>query len=120
LTDDVWIYYFLSGNNLKVGCSGANCGSCGVSRPVPPVSPNEETLSNKIVANFSNTLLPAVGPTDNTGFGLYVVVDPLGNSVDVGLVGRYYPAVVPTLQTRSQNPQIAIKTKLICNNSSTN
>ena len=108
-TDDAFVYYTLSTNTLSVGCTGANCPSIA------------EALSTKIVHNFNNSLLPAVGPTDNTD-GFYVVVDPLGNFVDVGLVGRYYPdaAHVPTLQTRSQNPQIAIKTKLICNNSSTN
>ncbi|MDP2928214.1 MAG: hypothetical protein Q8N80_05405 [Candidatus Omnitrophota bacterium] len=121
LTDDVWVYYTLSGNTLSVGCTGLNCGNCSVDHPVPPVSPGE-VLSDKFAANFSNTILPA-SPPDNVGF--YVVLDSLpgnlvGSFVDVGLVGRFYPTVVPTLTTKLTNPQIAIKTKLICSNSSTN
>jgi hypothetical protein len=115
LTNDVWIYYTLSGNDLSVGCRGLNCGSCGTDNPVPPISPGE-VLSSKIVANFSNTLMPE----DPLNTGFYVLVDPLGNKVDVGLVGRYYPDQTPTLKTRLTNPQVAMKTKLICNNSSTN
>ena len=104
LTDDALVYYTLSGNTLSTGCTGTTCGSLVA-----------EALSNKIVANFNNSVLPA-SPTD----GFYVVVDPLGNFVDVGLVGRYYPDRVSTPATRLTNPQVAIKTRLICNNSSTN
>jgi Tfp pilus assembly protein PilE len=101
--DDALVYYTLAGNTLSTGCTGS-CGSFAA-----------EALSTKIVANFTNALLPANPPN-----GFYVVVDPLGNSVDIGLVGRYYPLQVPTAATRLTNPQIAMKTRLVCNNSSTN
>lgn len=104
LTNDVWVYYTLSGNSLSVGCSG----TCAA---VPA-----EVLSTKIVANFNNSVLPD-SPTD----GFYVEVDPLGSFVDVGLVGRYDPDQVPvTAAERLANPQVEIKTRLICNNSSMN
>lgn len=111
-TDDVWIYYTLNSSNheLSTGCSGANCGSCSPDRPVPPVFPGE-VLSNKIIANFDNSIMPA-NPTK----GFYVQVDSLGNLVDVGLVGRYDTSSSSALA----NPQVEMKTKIICNNSSTN
>lgn len=110
LTNDVWIYYTLSGNTLSAVCSGANCGSCSSDRPVPPVFPGE-VLSNKIIANFDNSIMPA-NPTK----GFYVQVDSLGNLVDVGLVGRYDTSSLPSLS----NPQVEMKSKIICNNSSAN
>ncbi|MDP3041568.1 MAG: hypothetical protein Q8N62_02380 [Candidatus Omnitrophota bacterium] len=116
LTDDVWVYYALTGNNLRSGCRGAGCGSCSSVRPVFVPA---EILSNKIVANFNNSVLPVI-PLYGASDGFYVVVDPLGNFVDVGLVGRYDPSQVPTLATRLTNPQVELKTRLICNNASTN
>ncbi len=101
-SDDGLVYYSLSGNTLSTSCTGT-CGFYSL-----------ETLSSKIVANFNEGLLPT-DPTD----GFYVVVDPKGNFVDIGLVGRYDPTQVPTAETRLTNPQVAIKTRLICNNSST-
>ncbi|HNW40043.1 MAG TPA: hypothetical protein PL125_04510 [Candidatus Omnitrophota bacterium] len=103
LSDDAIVYYTLSGNTLSVGCTGT-CGSVVA-----------EDLSNKIVANFNNSVMPAA-PTD----GFYVSVDALGNSVDIGLLGRYTPGETPTAETKLSNPQVAMKTKLITNNSSTN
>ena len=121
LTDDVWIHYTLVGNKLWVGCKNnldVDCaGSCS------KFAPGEELLSYQIVAGFSNTAPAEISkdPTDPTTKGFYVVVDPLGNYVDVGLVGRYYPAQTPTRLTRlATNPQVAIKTRLTCNSASTN
>lgn len=110
LTDDVWVYYTLNSakHELSAGCSGLNCASCSPDRPVPPVSPGE-VLSNKIIGNFNNSILP-VNPTD----GFYVQVDPLGNFVDIGLVGRYDNSSSTSLT----NPQVEMKTRIICNNSS--
>lgn len=102
-SDDALVYYTLAGNTLSTGCTG----TCGTFL--------SEDLSSKIVANFNNSVLPD-SPTD----GFYVVVDSSGNFVDVGLVGRYTPAEVTTPATRLTNPQVAMKTRLICNNSSTN
>ncbi|MBU4252771.1 MAG: hypothetical protein KJ931_05725 [Candidatus Omnitrophica bacterium] len=113
LTDDVWVYYTLSGNNLNVGCKnnlGADCaGSCS------KFPAGEELLSNKIVANFNNSIMPA-NPTD----GFYVRVDAQGSLVNIGLVGRYDPTKPVISGTRFTNPQIEVKTKIICNSSSAN
>lgn len=101
LTDDAWVSYSLSGNTLSTSCSGsARC---------PFVT---ETLSSKIIGNFvADTIMP-----NNPTNGFYVKVDPSGNLVDVGLVGRYYTSSPATLA----NPQVEMKTKIICNNSSIN
>ena len=102
LADDAWVSYSLSGNTLSTSCSG----SCGTF-----VS---ENLSDKIIANFRpNTIMPHA-PVD----GFYVEIDPAGNFVDVGLVGRYWPAESPAI--RKINPQVEMRAKLICNNSSAN
>ena len=133
LTDDRWIYYNLpaGGNNLSVGCKtnlGADCaGSCS------KFSAGEELLSSKIVANFNNSVLPAI-PTD----GFYVKIDPDATTppslsvVEIGLVGVYNPSKPYSRpgthpgdlgfnkDTLLTNPAVAIKARLICNNSSTN
>lgn len=101
LTDDVWIYYTLSGNNLSVGCSGT-CAS------VPA-----EVLSTKILANFINDILPPGAPN-----GFYVTVTAQGNIANIGLVGRYDPTKPVDTGTRLVNPQVEAKTKIICNSSS--
>ena len=103
LTDDGLVYYTLSGNILSTGCTG-NCGVFAA-----------EDLSDKIVANFNNSVMPE-DPTD----GFYVEVDYLGTTVDIGLVGRYYPGQAVTPATHLSNPQVAMRAKLICNNSSVN
>jgi hypothetical protein len=108
-SDDAMVYYRLEGNQLITGCTGA-CGSLGTS---------EETLSNRIVANFNNSVLPVIPPYSASD-GFYVWIDSAANYVDVGLVGRYYPTQVPTVNTKLTNPQVAMKTRLICNNSSSN
>lgn len=111
LNNGAWVSYFLSGNTLSTNCSpyGAT-GTCG-SFPA-----TAEALSNKIIGNFvADTIMPN-NPTD----GFYVKVDPSGNLVDIGLVGRYDPSQPYTLATRSKNPQVELKTRIICSNSSTN
>ncbi len=103
LADDAWISYYLSGNILTAACSGTGC---------PFVS---EALSNRVIANFIDGIMPN-SPTD----GFYVKIDSSGSLVDIGLVGRYKPTEDTSLATRFTNPQVEIKTKIICNNSSTN
>jgi len=102
---DTWITYTLSGNTLSVACSGSvNC---------PFVT---EELSNRIIDNFvADTLMPI-----NPANGFYVKVDPLGALVDIGLVGRYNPLIAYSALTKSTNPQVEIKTKVICSNCSVN
>jgi Tfp pilus assembly protein PilE len=116
LNDDVWISYTLTGHALSTSCTPVGSGSCGTFLP--------EVLSNYIVDGFNNSVLPVIPPYSASN-GFYVVLDSspgnlTGSSVDVGLVGRYDPAVVPTPATKLSNPQTAIQTKLICNNYSTN
>jgi hypothetical protein len=96
LADDTWVYFSLSGNQLI--CNG-------------------EVLTSKILTNFNNSAMPA-SPTD----GFYVLIDNTvgltsGYSVEAGLFGRYDPAEA---YNRTTNPQVAMKTKLFCNNSSSN
>lgn len=112
LNDDVWISYSLSGNTLGTSCAPIGAGSCAnfVTEP---------SLSSKIVANFNSTGVPATFPGNPTD-GFYVSVDPSGNFVDIGLVGRWIPTQTPTAETRLTNPQVAMRTKLICNSTSIN
>jgi hypothetical protein len=99
-SDDDHICYELSGNTLSVSCPiGPNCNSFA-----------SGVLSDKIVANFNNSVLPA-NPTD----GFYVLIEDGGSSINIGLVGRYYPDQVAIPVT---NPQVAMKTKVVCNNCS--
>lgn len=99
-TDDAWVSYSLAGNTLSTNCSG-NCG---------PFTP--ENLSAKVVRGFVDGSMPA-NPTS----GFYVSISNQGSLAEVGLLGRFSPTdsiVTP------KNPQVAMKTKLICNNCSTN
>ena len=115
-TDDGWIDYDLfNSNTLRATCT-ANGGTCPFTSP--------EYLSYKIISGVvGNTTMP-VSPTN----GFYVLVGSLGNFVDVGLVGLYDPnkpisntGVNPvTRKTEFVNPQVAMKTKIICNSSSSN
>lgn len=102
-SDDALVYYTLSGNTLSTGCTARGTGTCGTF--------SSEVLINRIVANFNNGVLPA-NPSD----GFYVLIDSLGNLVDIGLVGRYDPSS----PVSSTNPQVEMKTRVICNNCSAN
>ncbi len=106
LADDAWVSYSLSGNTLSTSCSSVGCGSFVA-----------DTLSNKIIANFNNSIMP-VNPTD----GFYVFINSSGNLVDIGLVGRSDPTrpVIDPGAPRFVNPQVEAKTKIICNSSSSN
>ncbi len=107
-SDDAWISYTLAGNPLKLtaSCSSSN-NSC------PSLFP--EDLSSRIISGFSNTLMPE--PPVN---GFYVKVDPdssgMSNVVEIGLAGRYDISSSGSIS----NPQVGMKTRLICNSCSTN
>ncbi|MFA6129897.1 MAG: hypothetical protein WC731_02815 [Candidatus Omnitrophota bacterium] len=88
LVDDPWITFYLDGNALKVIFIATT-----------------EVLSEKIISNFSATVMP-----DYPTAGFYARITDNGMAVDVGLVGRYDPAVAVS----SDNPQIAMKTRLVC------
>jgi Tfp pilus assembly protein PilE len=106
LNDDVWINYYLSGNTLQTSCTAIGTGSCNTY--------TQESLSNKIVSDFSDTVMP-----NNPDKGFYVYVDPLGNLVNIGLVGRFDPTKdVISSTTRSPNPQVEMKSKNISFSSS--
>lgn len=102
--DNCWVYYTLAGNKLSTGFTGT-CGS---------IVAEDLTGNNRICSNFNNSAMPA-SPAD----GFYVRIDPLGAFVEIGLVGRYDTAAPYTWETRSINPQVAMKTKVVCNNFST-
>jgi type II secretory pathway pseudopilin PulG len=109
-SDDGWIDYTLSSNTLTATCT-ANGGTC------PFVT---ENLTDKIIAGVVvDTIMPN-SPTSGFYIKIGSLTDTLGTFVDIGLVGRYYPTVATSLATRFRNPQVEMKTKLICNNSSTN
>ncbi|MFH0917604.1 MAG: prepilin-type N-terminal cleavage/methylation domain-containing protein [Candidatus Omnitrophota bacterium] len=120
LTNDVWIYYTLSGNDLSVGCQtglGADCVTSLSCRS--DAVPEAEVLSTKIISGFYNGVMPV-----NPDKGFYVEIDdqgsPLvdqGNLVKIGLVGRYDPTK-PVDSGKLVNPQVEAKTKIICNSSS--
>jgi Tfp pilus assembly protein PilV len=122
-SDDSEIRYTLSGNTLTATCTPHDgFSSCS--------SIITGTLSDKIISGVAiNTTIPDTGDPYNSPYtgptsGFYINIgtatDSLGTFVDIGLVGRYYPNVTPTEGTRLTNPQVAMKTRLICNNSSTN
>lgn len=100
LADDGWVSYALSGNTLSVSCAG----SCGSFVPDP-------SLNVKIIAGFDNLIMPS-----NPDKGFYAWVSDQGSFIEIGLVGRYNPASGASLD----NPQIEMKTKVICNGSSAN
>lgn len=100
-SDDCQIEYTLSGSTLTASCND-NGGTCPC--PFGVGATPSEILTNVIV------------PT--TGFQTVITS---GNEVEIGLIGRFYPAQIPVTQKeRLANPQVEIKTKLICNNSSAN
>ncbi|MDD5476612.1 MAG: hypothetical protein PHG87_00150 [Candidatus Omnitrophica bacterium] len=113
LTDDSWVRYQINGNTITASCGGGSC----------PASFNNENLTTKVLSNFSAGIMPSPLP-NNPAAGFYVKIDPNSsgspNVVEIGLVGRYNPSQPYTLATRLTNPQVQMKTRIICNNSSTN
>ncbi|MFH1190905.1 MAG: hypothetical protein V1670_01740 [Candidatus Omnitrophota bacterium] len=107
LTDDPWVRYQLqgAGDILQVSCvGGAGC----------PASFAED-LADKVLGGFQeDSLLPEPLPANPSGF--YVQIDAQGNSVNIGLVGRY-DKTRPT-NTSFVNPQVEVKTRIICNSAS--
>lgn len=102
LTDDAWVNYSLSGNTLSTSCTGT-CGSFVA-----------ENLSGRIISGFVSGIMP-----NNPTNGFYVSIDASGNIVEVGLVGRYNPSQAYAVSTKLLNPQVEMKTKIICINAST-
>ena len=100
LTDDGWIDYTLSSNTLTATCN-ANGGTCAFTT---------ENLTSKINAGVAgNSIMP-----EFTDKGFYVMITDQGTAVDIGLVGRYNPAVTIS----SDNPQVSMKTRLVSPSSS--
>ena len=111
LTDDGWIDYTLAANTLTATCT-ANGGNCPFAA---------EALTDRIIAGVVGGSVMPVSPAS----GFYVLVNSEGNSVDVGLVGRYTPTEAVSkggaLITPDEiNPQEEMKTRLSCNNISMN
>lgn len=103
LADDAWVGYYLSGNTLYAVCTGTGCSFAS------------EVLSERIISNFVSGIMP-----NDPANGYYVSIDASGNLVEVGLVGRYKPTEAYSTATRTLNPQVEMKTKIVCNNASTN
>ncbi|MBU0547288.1 MAG: prepilin-type N-terminal cleavage/methylation domain-containing protein [Candidatus Omnitrophica bacterium] len=95
LTDDTWVNFYLDGNALK---------TTGVIT---------ETLTERIVGVFVTDIMP-----EFPAGGFYVKITDQGAAqgmaVDIGLVGRYDPAAAASLD----NPQVAMKTRLVSPSSS--
>jgi len=117
-SNDVGIMYRFKPSNpnvLEVICDDGGTGSCLAFFPEFPIE-----LTNKILANFSqDAVLPDPLPA-NPPAGFYVDIDDQGSSVNIGLIGRYKPTEVFTPVTKLANPQVAMKTKIICNSASAN
>jgi len=96
LSDDTWVDFRLVGNRLRARESGT-----------------DEILTEKIINGVVTSVMPEIPDK-----GFYVrITDPgpdQGMAVDIGLVGRYDPAVAVS----PDNPQISIKTRLISPSSS--
>ena len=106
LTDDGWIDYTLSTNTLIATCT-PNGGSCPFTSPENLTSP---APYGKILAGVvADNTMPQ---TPSNGF--YIRITNQGTAVDIGLAGRYDPAVAAS----PDNPQISMKTRLICPSSS--
>jgi len=102
LNNGAWVRYSLVGNSLSTNCTPYGVsGTCG--------SFISETLSTKII-----TFNPTLGAV------------PLNNNIEIDLVGRYYPTQLVNKgisvlnPEQGANPQVTMKTKIICNNASTN
>jgi len=87
LSDDTWVNFYLDGYELKT-LQGATT----------------EVLTNKIVGAFEGSVMPEFPDK-----GFYVSITDQGTAVDIGLVGRYDPASAAS----ADNPQIAMKTRLV-------
>lgn len=118
LADDVWISYTLTGHNLSVVCTGANCGTGALPEdPCKAVSTTSEVLSTRIASNFSDVSPSALPSPLVNGFTISRAT--LGNFIDIGLVGLYDPTQAKsTGAVGFQNPQVEMKTKIICNSAS--
>jgi len=87
LSDDTWVNFYLDSNTLKT--SGATT----------------ENLTGRISGVFNPNVMP-----DFPDKGFYVKITDLGTAVEIGLVGRYDPAA----EASSDNPQVSMKTRLVC------
>jgi len=110
LTDDSWVGYRISGNTITANCGGTSC---------PASFFNNENLTTQVLSNFSSIVMPSPLPV-NPAAGFYAKIDPDStgsvNVLEIGLVGRYNPSSPAGLT----NPQVQMKTRIICHNSSTN
>lgn len=96
LSDDNWIGYTLSGNNLSCSCTQISGAS-------PPCF-NSEVLASHLISGVQYGIMPA-DPTS----GFYVNLTENNSMVEIGVVARYRPNDPPSLD----NPQIAMKTRLL-------
>lgn len=89
-TDDTWVTFYLEGAALKT-------------------SAEANPLSDEIVGVFDASAMPEFPDK-----GFYVNITDQGTAVEIGLVGRYNPAVAAD----PDNPQIFMKTRLVSPSSS--
>jgi len=105
LTDDSWVRYRLvNPNTIRASCAGC-----------PAFFINNEDLTTRVLnANGFVSPIPAILPDPPTDGFYATIVD--GSSVEVVLIGRFRPGENESLS----NPQVTMRTRLICNSCSTN
>lgn len=108
-TDDGWIDYTLSLNTLTATCT-ANGGTCPFTT---------DNLTGRIITGVVGDTIMPNSPTSGFYIKIGSLTDTQGSFVDIGLVGRYSPTVATSIATRSTNPQVEMKTKMICHDCST-
>jgi Tfp pilus assembly protein PilE len=96
LNDDNWINYTLSDNSLLCSCTQISAAS-------PPCF-GDELLSSHIITGVTYTAMP-----DNPTSGFYINLTENSSMVEIGIVSRYRPNNPPSLD----NPQVAMKTRLL-------
>lgn len=95
-SDDWWLNYTLAANTLSFSCTVVSGAS--------PACPAAENLSTKIVGGAVFAVIPAVPVS---GFN-YNFLDN-DTTLEVALVGRYYPAGAASLD----NPEVVMKTSVL-------
>ena len=103
---NAWVTYSLVSNSLSANCDDVISGTC----------PSADAWGPTLLSNRITTFTPTLGAA------------PLNNIIEIDLVGLYDPLKpisntgvnLITRKTEFVNPQVAMKTKIICNSSSSN
>ncbi len=119
LNDDIWINYQLNANSITASATCVTPG-CTALAPFLATFINNEVLTARVLPNFLS-IVPADPLPANPPAGFYASVADLltgdpGGWVEVVLVGRF----IPGNNVTPRNPQMVLRSRLICNSCSTN